>query len=135
MVVRGSALRRSLMDVVQGHAGVQRRGDEGMAQSVRPRALIDAGAASDPAHDAPGNLAVQPLAVGGHENRATSGSPMAGLPALAVRGSEGTVTTPPHLGSTVSVRWPLWTKSLDVGSEASDNLSPFRARSELVRLL
>ena len=91
--------------------------------------------AVDPAHDAPGNLVVQPLAVGGHENRATSGSPMAGLPALASAVPK-VRSRPRHTwGVRSACGGPSWTKSLDVGSEASDNLSPFHARSELVRLL
>jgi hypothetical protein len=45
------------LDVAQGDARIEGRGDECMAERVRPDGLADPGAASDPADD-PGTVPV-----------------------------------------------------------------------------
>jgi hypothetical protein len=63
-------MARRLLDVAQGHAGVQRCGDEGVAQGVGPDLLGDARSTSDAAHDPSGGVAIQALTGDAEEDRA-----------------------------------------------------------------
>src|SRR4051812_40914565 len=54
MVVRGSACEAASWTSRRGDASVERRGDEGVPQGVRPDRLGDAGAAGDAAHNPAG---------------------------------------------------------------------------------
>ena len=62
-------MRGGFLDVPQRDAGVEGGGDERVPQRVRPDLLGDPGAAGDPADDPPGAVPVQPLPVGGQEDR------------------------------------------------------------------
>jgi hypothetical protein len=57
------------LHVAQRHTGVEGGGDEGVAQRVRPDWFADPGPASDPAHDPPGGVPIEPFAVGAEEDR------------------------------------------------------------------
>jgi len=59
----GVCVRSGFLYVPQRHAGVQRGGDEGVAQGVRPDRLVDPGAPGHPPHEAAGAVAVHALAV------------------------------------------------------------------------
>jgi hypothetical protein len=72
---------RGFLDVAQRHARVQRSGDEGVPQGVRPDGLSDPGAAGGSAGDLPGAVPVQPAPVGAEEDRS--------LAALADREVDG----------------------------------------------
>jgi hypothetical protein len=54
---------RSLLNVPEGHAGVEGGGDEGVTQSVWPDAFGDPGPAGGPADDPPGGVPVKADAV------------------------------------------------------------------------
>ena len=50
---------RCFLDVTQRNAGVERSGDEGVAQRVRPDAFGDPSLSGDPTHDAPGGVTIE----------------------------------------------------------------------------
>ena len=58
------------LDVAQRDAGVERGGDERVAQRVRSDSLGDAGASGDAPHDPAGGVPVEPVAVRAEEDRA-----------------------------------------------------------------
>jgi hypothetical protein len=66
--------------------------------------LGDPGAAGNPADDLGGAVPVEPLRVGGEEQRALVRSPVARSMARAVRGASGMVTTLPPLRVITRVR-------------------------------
>ena len=51
------------LDVSKRDAGVERGGDEGVAEGVWPYWLVDAGLAGQPAYDPPGGVAVESFAI------------------------------------------------------------------------
>jgi hypothetical protein len=57
------------LDIAQRYSGVERGGDEGVAQGVRADGLVDTGAAGDTSHDPARAVPVHPLPVGPQENR------------------------------------------------------------------
>jgi hypothetical protein len=57
------------LDVAQGHAGVERGGDESVAQGVRPDLHVDAGCSADSSHDAGGRVPVEPITVVAKQDR------------------------------------------------------------------
>ena len=65
----GVGVAGGFLHVAQRDPGVERGGDERVAQRVRSDPLGDPGAAGDPAHDPAGGVAVEPAAVGGEEDR------------------------------------------------------------------
>jgi hypothetical protein len=58
------------LHVAQRHTGVQGGGDEGVAQCVWSDPLADPDTASDTAHDPPGSVPIEPVAVGSEEEQA-----------------------------------------------------------------
>ena len=70
MVVRGSACEAAFWTSRSGTPRVERGSDERVAEAVRPYPLGDPGAASDPADDPGGTVAVEPPPADGHEQRA-----------------------------------------------------------------
>jgi hypothetical protein len=68
MVVRGSAWGGGFLDITERDPCVQGRGDEGVPQCVRPDRFGDPAVAGDAAHDPPGTMPVQAVAIGGQED-------------------------------------------------------------------
>jgi hypothetical protein len=72
VVAHGGArvgVRGGFLDVAEGYPGVEGGGDERVPQRVRADLLGDPGAAGDPADYPGGAVPVEPLAVGGEEQR------------------------------------------------------------------
>ncbi len=59
-----------LLHVSERHAGVEGRGDEGLAECVRPDRLVDPRLAGEAPHDPPRGVAVESSAVPSEEDRA-----------------------------------------------------------------
>jgi hypothetical protein len=62
-------VRGGFLDVAERNLGVEGGGDERMPQRVGPDRLGDSGADGHPADDPGGAVPVQPLSVGGEEDR------------------------------------------------------------------
>ena len=87
----GVGVAGGFLDVAQRDAGVEGGGDERMAERVGPDRLVDAGSAGEAAHDPPGGVAVEPIAVWPRKIGPSTRSPMARSIARAVRGASGMV--------------------------------------------
>ncbi len=93
------------LDIPQRHPGIQRRGDERVAQRVRPDGLGDPGPPGDAVDDPPGACRSnrRPSAV--RKIGPSVRSPMARSIARAVRGASGIVTTFPPLRVNQLANW------------------------------
>jgi hypothetical protein len=77
------------LDVAERHPGVERGGDERVAQCVGPHTLGDARASGDAAHDPTSCVAIDPPAVGAGEDRSLAAFPDCEIDGPGRPGREG----------------------------------------------
>ena len=68
----GVGVAGGFLDVAQGNAGVERRGDERVTQGVGSHALGNPGPSGDAAHDPAGRVSVDPAPVSPGEDRSVA---------------------------------------------------------------
>ena len=110
---RGSrvSMRRGILDIAQRDPGIERGGDERVAQGVRADVLGDPGTLSDAADDPGGTVPVQPPAIRRREQGSFGALADGQVDGAGVRGASGIVTTLPPLRVMTKVRWPRSTPS------------------------
>jgi len=131
-VIAHGGVRGGFLDVAQWDAGVQRCGDEGVAQGVWPDGLADAGTPGDPSHDPASAVPVHPLPVGSEEDRAvesfTDGQVDRTGGAGCQRDGDDLAALAQHGQGAVSA---FKAELVDIGAEASEIRRPLIASSDI----
>jgi hypothetical protein len=118
------------LDVAQRDTGIQRGGNERVAQGVRPDGLGDSGPPGDTIRPAPCRSSRRPS--GARKIGPSARSPVARSIARAVRGASGMVTTLLPLRVITRVRWPRsMPRPSAFAPVASKTRRPLRASREI----
>ena len=112
------------LNIAEWNTGVEGRGDERMAETVRRDPLVDPGTLHQPLHHPIRAVAVHPTAFDTEEDRPIVRSPMYRSSARPVRGAMGMMTCLPPLRTIADVRWP---RSVDKSSMSAFNASEIRS--------